>query len=207
MLAPIRVVAITDHRRMGTTREDYSAAIERAVRGCPPGSVLVQIREKGLDGGTLLDLVRIARRYARVIVNDRVDVALAADAQAVHLPEAGLAVADARALFAGVIGVSRHDPAAIASTGADLVHLGPIFETPSKPGLAPLGLEVLGTARGAARLVAVGGIDSPARAREAAQAGADAVALIRAAWSGASLVPFVTAVDAGRALRASALRS
>lgn len=201
MLAAVRVVAITEHRRMGTTREDYGAAIERAVRGCPPGSVLVQIREKDLDGGMLLDLVQIARRYARVIVNDRVDVALAADAQAVHLPEAGLSVADTRALFAGVIGVSRHAPADVADTGADLVHLGPIFETPSKPGKPPLGPGVLAAPRGRARLVAVGGIDTPARAREAAQAGADAVAVLRAAWSGASLVPFVTAVDAGRALR------
>ena len=67
--------------------------------------------------------------------------------------------------------------------------------------VTPLGLEVLRAPHGTAKLVAIGGIDSPERARDAAMAGADAVAVIRAAWSGGSLVPYVTAVDAGRALR------
>jgi len=200
VLDPVRVVAITDRTLMGATPQEFGDAIERAVKGCPPGSVLVQIREKDLDGAQLLEMISIARRYTRVIVNDRLDVALAADAIAVHLPEDGLTVAEARALFPGVIGVSRHAPD--ASSGADLIHLGPIWATPSKPGVTPLGPEVLGAPHGTAKLVAVGGIDTPERAREAVIAGADAVAVIRAAWSGASLVPFVTAVDAGRALRA-----
>lgn len=199
VLDPVRVVAITDRARMGSTPKEFGEAIERAVKGCPPGSVLVQVREKDLDGKALLELISIARRYTRVIVNDRVDVALAAEAIAVHLPEDGLSVADARAQFPGVIGVSRHAPD--ANTGADLVHLGPIFETPSKPGVTPLGLDVLRAPHGAAKLVAIGGIDTPERARQAALAGADAVAVIRAAWAGGSVVPFVTAVDAGRAAR------
>jgi thiamine-phosphate pyrophosphorylase len=200
VLEPVRVVAISDRRLMGETPEAFGAAVERAVKGCPPGSVLVQIREKDLDGKLLLELVQVARRYTRVIVNDRIDVANAADAVAIHLPEDGISVADARAQFEGVIGVSRHAPD--ASTGADLVQLGPIWSTPSKPDVTPLGLEVLRAPHGTAKLVAVGGIDSPDRAREAALAGADAVALIRAAWTGDSLVPYVTAVDAGIALRA-----
>lgn len=198
-LDAVRVVAITDRRRMGASPEAFAAAIEAAVRGCPPGSVLVQVREKDLDGGALLALVRLARRYAPVAVNDRVDVALAAEAQAVHLPEAGLAIADARALFRGVVGVSRHAPD--AALDADLVHLGPIFPTPSKPGVPALGTGALAAPHGRATLVAVGGIDTPAKAREAAAAGANAVAVIRAAWTGDSLVPYVTAVDAGRAVR------
>ena len=200
MLEAIRVVAITDRRLMGDTPDAFGAAIARAVQGCPPGSVLVQVREKDLDGGPLLELIQAARRFTRVIVNDRIDVAIAAGAIAVHLPEDGLSVADARAQFAGVIGVSRHAPD--ANSGADLLHLGPIWETPSKPGMSPLGPEVLAAPHGTAKLVAIGGIDTPARARAAALAGADAVAVIRAAWRGGSLVPFVTAVDAGHALRA-----
>lgn len=200
MLDTVRVVAITDRRLMGETPEAFGAAIERAVRGCPPGSVLVQVREKDLDGKLLLELISVARRYTRVIVNDRIDIASAAGAIAVHLPETGISVADARAQFDGIIGVSRHAPD--AETGADLVHLGPIWATPSKPDAEPLGTSVLGAPHGTARLVAVGGIDSPDRAREAATAGADAVAIIRAAWTGASLVPYVTAVDAGLSLRA-----
>lgn len=199
MLDSIRVVAITDRRLMGDTPEAFGAAIERAVRGCPPGSVLVQVREKDLDGKLLLELIQIARRYTRVIVNDRIDVAIAAGAIAVHLPEDGISVADARAQFDGIIGVSRHAPD--AHTGADLMQLGPIWATPSKPDATPLGTSVLAAPHGTARLVAIGGIDSPDRAREAATAGADAVAFIRAAWTGDSLVPFVTAVDAGLSLR------
>lgn len=200
-LDDVRVIAITDRTMMGNSPAEFGDAIERAVQGCPPGSVLVQIREKDLDGGRLLELIAIARRYSRVIVNDRVDVAIAAEAIAVHLPEdGGLTVAEARAQFpGGVIGVSRHAPD--ADSGADLIHLGPIWETPSKLGRPGLGTDVLKAPHGSAKLVAVGGIDSPERAREAAAAGADAIAVIRAAWTGDSLVPYVTAVDAGRLLR------
>ncbi len=207
MLDAVRVVAITDRILMGDGwPDDFGAAIERAVHGCPPGSVLIQVREKDLDGQRLLDLIRCARRFARVIVNDRVDVALAADAIAVHLPEDGISVADARSLLQdsigqGVIGVSRHTTDGLADTGADLVHLGPIWKTPSKPDVPALGLAVLGAPHGTSKLVAVGGIDTPDKAREAARAGADAVAVIRAAWSGESLVNFVTAVEQGIALR------
>ncbi len=198
-LDAVRVVAVTDRSMMGTTPQQFGTSVETAVQGCPPGSVLVQVREKDLDAAALLELVSIARRYTRVIVNDRIDVALAAEAIAVHLPEDGMSVAEARALFSGVIGVSRHAPD--PASGADLVQLGPIWPTPSKPDGTPLGLDVLRVPHGSAKLVAVGGIDSPERARDAAIAGADAVAVIRVAWAGGSLVPYVTAVDAGLQLR------
>ncbi|MFN0250284.1 MAG: thiamine phosphate synthase [Kofleriaceae bacterium] len=202
MIVPVRVVAITDRTRMGDGwPDDFAAAIERAVHGCPPGSVLVQVREKDLDGQRLLDLIRAARRIARVIVNDRVDVALAAEAIAVHLPEDGISVAEARSLFKGTIGVSRHATEGLADTGADIVHLGPIWTTPSKPDVPALGLAALAAPHGSAKLVAVGGIDTPDKARDAARAGADAVAVIRAAWTGESLVSYVTAVEHGIALR------
>lgn len=203
ILSAVRVVAITDRNLMGDGwPDDFGAAIERAVHGCPPGSVLIQVREKDLDGQRLLDLIKTARRFARVIVNDRVDVAIAADAIAVHLPEDGMTVAEARSLFNGIVGVSRHSVADIADTGADLVHLGPIWATPSKPDVTPLGPAALASPHGAAKLVAIGGIDTPDRAREATRAGADAIALIRGAWTGESLVSFVTAVEQGLALRA-----
>lgn len=209
-LQAVRVIAITDRRRMvppdllatgdwPPIAAAFAAAIERAVTGCPAGSVIVQVREKDLDGGPLLALVRAARPFAPVLVNDRLDVALAADAFGVHLPERGLPLAAARALAPSLIlGVSRHAPGAVP---ADLVQLGSIWPTPSKPGAPTLGEAALAAPHGAAVLVAVGGIDSPERATAAAAAGADAVAVIRAAWSGASLAPLVAAVDAGRARR------
>jgi thiamine-phosphate pyrophosphorylase len=237
-LARTCVVAITDRRLMvpapllasgdwPAIAAAFGHAIATATAGCPRGSILVQIREKDLDGGPLLRLVRAAQPYAPIFVNDRLDVALAADADGVHLPERGLPLATARALAPRLlIGVSRHaaslEPGAEpraepgsepgsephdeprAEPGdeprADLIHLGPIWATPSKPTATPLGTTALARTpraapRGRALLVAVGGIDSPARAHLAAASGAAAVAVIRAAWSGASLAPFVAAVD------------
>jgi len=208
MLAALRVVAITDRRLMvpadilaaghwPTIATAFGSAVERAVAGCSPDSVIVQVREKALDGGPLLRLVRAAQLHATVVVNDRLDVALAAGARGVHLPERGLSVDDARALAPRgfLVGVSRH--AAPGDTAADLVHLGPIWPTPSKPDAIPLGEAALRWPHASAVLVAVGGIDSPDRARRAAAAGAAAVATIRAAWTGASLAAFVAAVESG----------
>jgi thiamine-phosphate pyrophosphorylase len=209
-LQVVRVIAITDRRRMvdpdllatgpwHAIAAAFAAAIERAVAGCPAGSVVVQVREKDLDGGPLLALVRAAQPFAPVLVNDRLDVALAAGAWGVHLPERGLPLADVRAFAPSlVLGVSRHAPGVVP---ADLLQLGPIWPTPSKPGAPTLGEAALAEPHGRAVLIAVGGIDSPERATAAAAAGADAVAVIRAAWAGGSLAPLVTAVDAGRARR------
>jgi thiamine monophosphate synthase len=249
-LAQLRVVAITDRRLMVPgdllATADWPAiaaafghAIQRAVAACPPGSVVVQVREKDLDGRPLLQLVRAALPFASIVVNERLDVALAAHADVaaapgdvtaahgdvaaarghsdgspsahgahgiigVHLPDRGLPVADARALLraSGValaIGVSRHAPP--LDEDVDLIQLGPIWSTPSKPSAPPLGERALAWPHGRARLVAVGGIDSPERAQRAATAGADAVAVIRAAWHGSSLAPLVAAVEAGLARR------
>ena len=185
-LARLRVVAITDRRLM---RPD---SIARALDGVPAGSVAIQVREKDLDGGALLAIARAAvESGAPVFVNDRVDVALAAGAAGVHLPERGMSVADVRAIAPGlIVGVSRHAIDA-SSDGADLVQLGPIWPSPGKG--TPLGTGVL---RRDGFVVAVGGIDSLERAREAAAAGANAVAMIRAAWAGQSLAPVVAAIDA-----------
>jgi thiamine-phosphate pyrophosphorylase len=207
----LRVVAITDRHQMvdahllasnhwPTIATAYAHAIQRAISGCAPNTVLLQIREKDLDGGPLLQLVRAAQPFAPVVVNDRIDVALAADAHGVHLPERGIPLDDARALAPTLaIGVSRHAPP--LDDDADIIHLGPIWPTPSKPTTSPLGTSVLATPHGAAILVAVGGIDSPDRAHRAVSAGADAVAVIRAAWTGTSLASFVAAVEAGRTPR------
>jgi thiamine-phosphate pyrophosphorylase len=197
----IRVVVITDR----TLCSDLLARLAAILDAAPRGAVRVQIREKDLDGGPLLalakDVLAIARpRGAEVWINDRADVALAAGADGVHLPETGLAIADARALGLAV-GASRHSSAAAlaaARDGADVVHLGPIWETPSKRGaLGPDALAV----RLAVPLVAVGGIDSPERAREAARAGADAVAVIRAAWCSDDPGKTIAALCAAVALR------
>jgi thiamine-phosphate pyrophosphorylase len=206
-----RLVIVTD-RRLVRGVDELAPRIAAALAAAPAGSVMVQVREKDLDGGPLVALVRsIQALGAPVWVNDRLDVALATGAHGVHLPEAGLAIEDARRLAGGMlIGCSRHaaaDARAAAAAGANLVQLGPIWPTPSKTGepLGPGVLAVRAELPARVRLVAVGGIDSQARAREAAAAGADAVAVIRAFWTAPdpalAVAALIAAVDAGHAAR------
>jgi len=172
------LVLITDSVRF----PDIPARLTAIARAVPAGSIEVQVREKRMDGGPLLAYVRALQAAAPDVplwVNDRIDVALAAGASGVHLPEHGMSIEDARALAPRLrVGISVHSQQ--GGFGADSVQLGPIWDTPGKG--APLGLGVLAFAR-AARLIAVGGIDSPERVREAIAAGADGVAVIRAAWT------------------------
>lgn len=179
------LVAITDRRRMIAFD---AATIAKA------GADIVQVREKDQGGGSLLALVQAAMAsHACVMVNDRVDVALAAGAYGVHLPERGMSIADARALGVAFIGASRHTLDGVreaAEAGADLIQFGPIWRTPGKgEPLGPLALEgaraIIDAAGARAKLVAVGGIETVERVKSAERAGAHGVAAIRAAWSGA----------------------
>ncbi|HWJ10609.1 MAG TPA: thiamine phosphate synthase [Nocardioides sp.] len=150
-----------------------------------------QVRAKGLSTRDLVALTRAVldavRPYgARVLVNDRLDVALAAGADGVHLGADDLAIADARRLAAGLlVGATcrtRADLAAAVSDGADYAGFGPVFATTSKPGLpAPLGLDALRAAAGVLPLVAIGGLTA-ATAADARAAGAHGVAVIGAIW-------------------------
>jgi thiamine-phosphate pyrophosphorylase len=150
----------------------------------------VQIREKDLDGRALYELacairdaVRAVRADARVIVNRRIDVALAAGLDGVHLGFDALPVAEARALAGprALVGVSTHGVAEIAAAkaaGASYAHLAPIFAPFSKAASRePLGLAALaGAARLGLPVFAQGGIDA-ARARDCIAAGAAGVAV------------------------------
>jgi len=124
-----------------------------------------------------------------VLVSDRVDLALAAGAAGVNLPEAGLGVADARALLGpeSLIGRSVHSVAGAVRAGeqgADFALLGPIFPTPSHPGSPGLGLDLLAEAAAAASIpvLAIGGVDAEraAQCRAAGAAGYAAIRLFRA---------------------------
>jgi thiamine-phosphate pyrophosphorylase len=175
---------VTDRR---SARGALPAIVAAAVRG---GVDWVQVREKDLDGAPLLALVReiaaaarAANPSARVIVNRRADVALAASADGVHLGFDALPVAEARALLGAgaLLGVSAHhvdEVAAAAGAGASYAQLAPIFAPYSKPASRPqLGLAAL---EAAARLrfpvLAQGGVDAQ-RAGECVRAGAAGVAV------------------------------
>jgi thiamine-phosphate pyrophosphorylase len=158
---------------------DVIAQVAAALAGAQPGEVLVQLREKDLGGRDLAALARaLVALGAPVLVNDRVDVALAAGAAGVHLPEDGMEVAAARQLLppGAIVGASVHSVEAAARSDADLVLLGPIWDSPGK---RPCGLSALAAAAARTRVWAIGGIDA-SRAAEARAAGAAGVAVIRA---------------------------
>ena len=112
------------------------------------------MREKDLPASEVFDLARrlcsLCRRYgARLLINDRIDVALAVKADGVHLPVDSFTPADARRVLgpAAIIGASTHTLAearAAAAGGADFIVFGPVFDTPSKRLFGPpLGLDAL----------------------------------------------------------------
>jgi thiamine-phosphate pyrophosphorylase len=161
-----------------------------AARSVPAGLLGIGVREKDLAARDLLDLVRriraaVASTGTPVLVNDRLDVALVADADGVHLPGSGLAPSDARRAFGGLIGVSAHSAAALAAFDpacVDFATFGPVFDTPSKRAYgAPQGLDRLRGAATASRVpvLAIGGIE-PSNVAGVIAAGAAGVAVIRA---------------------------
>jgi thiamine-phosphate pyrophosphorylase len=185
-----RIYALTDVRLSGFS---HGQQVELLSAG---GATLIQLREKSLpprefyeQSKEAVDVAR--RRGVQLIVNDRVDVALAVGAHGVHLGQDDMPPDAARRLLGSeaVIGYSTHNiEQAIAATNLpiDYVAIGPIFATTSKSDTAPvLGLDGLRTVRqaiGAFPLVAIGGI-SHANAREVIEAGADSVAVISALLS------------------------
>lgn len=178
---------ITD--RMQTAGRSLPAVVADALRG---GLRAVQLREKDLTAGQLFELAwelrRITREFgARLLINDRIDVALAVAADGVHLGKAGLPVVEARRILgsARLIGYSAHsvDEAVRAQRdGADFVTLGPVYHTPSKALYGqPLGLHALTEAAGVVTIpvFALGGVKQSSVA-EVLSAGAQGVALISA---------------------------
>jgi len=193
-----RLLLVTD--RHATAGRDLVALVSAAVDA---GCRAVQLREKDLPGGPLLTLAErlravTARAGAVLLVNDRIDVALAAGADGVHLGGGSVAVDVARGLLppGALVGVSMHSTADLqAAAGADFVLFGPVFETPAKAafgppqGLARLRQAVLATPL---PVLAIGGVDA-AHGRDVRAAGAAGAAVIRA---------ILAAPDAAAATRA-----
>jgi thiamine-phosphate pyrophosphorylase len=164
-------------------RPDLADFLEAAVRG---GVELVQLRERSLPDGRLLDALAEAREVTRrlavpLVVNDRPDLAVLVGADAVHVGQDDLPVA-AAARFDLPVGVSTHRPAELAAAGAAAyAGVGPVFATPTKEGRAPAGLAYVRHAAAHARVpwFAIGGIDR-ATVEEVVAAGAHRIAVVRA---------------------------
>jgi len=186
--API-LCLVTDRTacRSRSLEESIAQAVGAGVR-------LVQLREKDLSarellqlGGSLLGPVR--KGGAALVVNDRVDVALALGADGVHLGGGSLPVGATRRLVGSqmLVGVSAHsleDAIRAEQEGANYVMLGTIFESRSHPGLKPAGLGLVSRVAGAVRIpvVAIGGINEM-NAPSVVSAGAQGVAVISAILS------------------------
>lgn len=156
--------------------EDTPDRVAAALREL--GGAAVQLRAKRLDGRALFDAaVRLRPIAPLLVINDRVDVALAVRADGVHLPARGLPVADARALLgpARLVGLSTHsrdEAVAAARAGADYVVFGPVWPTGDKG--PPVGVDALAeVVRACAPMpvFALGGVDAE-RARAAVAVGA-----------------------------------
>lgn len=178
---------ITD--RTQTAGRPLLPLIEQAIRA---GVRSIQIREKDLDTRSLLtlsnEIVRQARDYdVQVLVNDRVDVAMSAEATGVHLRAESLPVSVVRRLVGSpfLIGVSAHsieDVRRAEADGADFAVLGPIYDTLSKRAYGPpLGVDLLEEATRCCALpiYAIGGVTA-SRVPAIKRAGAIGVAVISA---------------------------
>jgi len=176
---------ITDRHQCGGT--ELEAVVKAAIEG---GVNVVQLREKDLPAGELFSLGmrlrEVTRGKALLLINDRVDVAQACGADGVHLPENGLPTSIARWVMGrhALVGRSVHGVEAAAQAekdGADLVQLGTIFASPSKPDSPPVGPELLREVADAVSIpvLAVGGVTLE-NAAEAIAAGAAGAAVISA---------------------------
>jgi thiamine-phosphate pyrophosphorylase len=175
---------VTDRRRLG----GEARVVERAAQAARAGLDLIQVREKDLSDHALAALVTAVRAAvsgtpARVLVNGRADVAVAAEADGVQLPEEGLPVAEVRRAFPSLtLGASCHSLEAArraAGEGADFILLGPVFASPGKEDRV-LGLDVLAAACASAGVPvhAIGGV-TPERVGALRAAGARGGAAIR----------------------------
>ena len=168
-------------------------ATAEIVRAAVAGGVTcVQVRDKDVNPREFIAEARAVQAALRgtgvpLIVNDRVDVALAVAADGVHLGQRDLPIADARRIgpsgwIVGVSAESVADAIQAEREGADYIGVSPVFATPTKTDTAPpLGLAGLRAIRAATKrpLVAIGGIQA-GNAREVIRAGADGLAVVSA---------------------------
>ena len=166
------------------------------------GTDIIQLREKDAEGGDLLQwgeaFAAAARRHGTLfIMNDRPDVAVALEADGVHVGQNDLSPAVTRRLVgpAMLIGLSTHseDQLRGASPQADYVCVGPVYETPSKPGRPAVGVDLVRVAAAHEQRpwFAIGGID-PETLSSVVSAGAGRIVVVRAVTE---------ALDAAKAVR------
>ena len=182
---------VTDRRRLAVDRH-LEEVVERAVEG---GATMVQLREKDLSAAEMLALAcrlrEVTRGRALLFINDRVDVALACEADGVQLGEEGLPVDAARRASDGelLLGRSVHSiegAVAAEAEGVDVVVVGTIFESQSHPGASAAGAGLLRRVsdRVSVPALAIGGVTA-----------ANVSTVIAAGASGAAVIGDIVASD------------
>ena len=187
----LRLYGIIDPDR--TAGRDPVELVRQAVAG---GATLIQYRDKRAEGRRLVELARALKEALQntgvpLVINDRVDIALAAGADGVHLGQDDMHPTDARSLLgaSAIIGITIKTPEqadALVRTPADYGCIGGVFGTLSKHNpSAPIGLDGLAKVAGRARAAtgapigAIAGIDA-SNAEAVIAAGADGIAVISA---------------------------
>jgi len=182
-----RLFLVTDRHQ--TNGRPLVPLLQRVLTAGVPA---IQLRERDLSAKELVTLARevqavMASRRAQLLINDRIDVALALEGVGVHLRSNSLPVSVARQLLGAerLLGISVHaveEAVQVESQGVDYIVLGPIYETPTKQMFGPpLGLQTLEKACRSVRIpiIGIGGVTA-ARVREMRCAGAFGVAVITA---------------------------
>lgn len=191
ILKKFQLYAITD------LKTETFASLEKVEQACRGGADIVQLRSKILSDAAFIRLglkIRgITRRYRKLFfVNDRVDLALVMGADGVHLGQEDMPVALARKMIQQNgrslwIGKSTHNLQQAFDAEkepADYIGVGPIFSTPTKPGVAPVGLELLRQVGSRIRIpwVAIGGINLK-NIHAVMDAGATRIAAVRSVFA------------------------
>jgi thiamine-phosphate pyrophosphorylase len=188
-LGGTRLYPLTDRRLSGLSHAEQVSQLSEG------GATVIQLREKSLSPlefcSEAQEALRVARtRGIKIIINDRVDIALALNADGVHLGQDDMPPEAARRILGpdAIIGLSTHDLAQARlarEMPVDYVAIGPIFATLTKQASDfPVGLEGLRLARqavGKLPLVAIGGITLE-NSLDVLTAGGDAFAVIRDIW-------------------------
>jgi thiamine-phosphate pyrophosphorylase len=186
-----RLYLCTDAR---TRQGDFADFLDAAYSG---GVDIIQLRDKNIEAAQELELLEtlraVAERHGRLwAVNDRADISMLSEAPVLHIGQLDLPLASARRLVDPTtsIGLSSHSPkqidAALAANGLNYFCVGPVWATPTKPGRAAVGLDLVRYAREQIRTrgsvlpwFAIGGIDL-SNIDRVVDAGASRVVVVRA---------------------------
>lgn len=182
-----RLYVIVDRQAIGSRPIEEVA--HAAIRG---GADVLQLRDKRASTKQLIEEAQVLLPLARsagipLLINDRIDVALAVKADGVHLGQEDLSISTARVLLGReyIIGQSTHSLkqalAVDASAAADYLAVGPVFPTPTKPDYPCVGVSLIRQVASSTKrpFVCIGSIDAN-NLEEVVQAGAVCVAVVRA---------------------------